>query len=161
MDYLFFFSFETTPLAAASTQGGGDNRTKTMPHISFGGKFEPRRLNCFFFEKRLFSKFTSLKSCLSRVHIHTHTRAYTNKMSEALTSAGRQLLSFDFSASTDHIKDFEWSASYFSLSLSFLHLSSSSGGAPPHFSKLRDARALKARQSPVDLHAERAESRPQ
>jgi hypothetical protein len=38
-------------------------------------------------------------------------------MSEALTSAGRQLLSFDFSSGTDHIKDFEWSASYFSFSL--------------------------------------------
>lgn len=54
-------------------------------------------------------------------HTHTHTHAYTNKMSEALTSAGRQLLSFDFSSGTDHIKDFEWSASYFSFSLSLFY----------------------------------------
>jgi len=45
-------------------------------------------------------------------------------MSEALTSAGRQLLSFDFEANTDHIKDFEWSASllfhFFSLFFLFI-----------------------------------------
>jgi len=41
-------------------------------------------------------------------HTHTYTHIHKHKMSEALTSAGRQLLSFDFSSGTDHIKDFEW-----------------------------------------------------
>lgn len=40
--------------------------------------------------------------------------------STTLTSVGRNLLAFDFAASTDHIKDFEWSTFTFAQSFSRL-----------------------------------------
>ena len=46
---------------------------------------------------------------------------------DALTTAGRHLLSFDFTANNDHLHDFEWSASssssssYYSLLSFFIH----------------------------------------
>lgn len=42
-------------------------------------------------------------------YIHTHTHKMSS--TDALTTAGRHLLSFDFTANNDHLHDFEWSAS--------------------------------------------------
>ena len=42
-------------------------------------------------------------------YIHTHTHKMSS--TDALTTAGRHLLSFDFTSNNDHLHDFEWSAS--------------------------------------------------
>ena len=46
---------------------------------------------------------------LATAYIHTHTHKMSS--TDALTTAGRHLLEFDFTANNDHLHDFEWSAS--------------------------------------------------
>ena len=72
---------------------------------------------------------------------------YTLKMSsDALTTAGRHLLSFDFEANTDHIKDFEWSAFSFFFRV-FYHKASGRRGPPPFFPRKDNAHSIRAKSA--------------
>ena len=77
------------------------NKKQKAKHISHGD-----------FRLKIQTRFQSRHSVniYSRNSIYTHT---LTKMSstDALTTAGRHLLSFDFTANNDHLHDFEWSAS--------------------------------------------------
>ena len=65
--------------------------------------------------------------------------------SDALTTAGRHLLSFDFEANTDHIKDFEWSA--FSFFFCVFYQKASGRRGPPPFFPRKDNACIRAKSA--------------
>lgn len=59
--------------------------------------------------KRLFPVVIRVNTYSAKAYTHTHTHKMSS--TDALTTAGRHLLSFDFTSNNDHLHDFEWSAS--------------------------------------------------
>jgi hypothetical protein len=73
---------------------------------------------------------------------------------DALTTAGRHLLSFDFTSNNDHLHDFEWSASSSSSSSSFVLYSLLSYFIRENFSNASRDVLLSSRRTRAARHRE-------